>query len=79
MGPFTSLPGAITRRIACGILGAAYATQGNVSGAEQMFRRALAIAETVHGPQSSLTAKEVHGWPAPEPLRHGLSTGSYRK
>ena len=45
--------------IACGILGAVYATQGNVPGAEQMFRRALAIAEKVHGPQSSLTASAL--------------------
>ena len=44
---------------ACGILGAVYATQGNVPGAEQMFRRALAVAEKVHGPQAPLTASAL--------------------
>jgi len=44
---------------ACGILGAVYATQGNVPGAEQMFRRALTLADKAHGPNSPFTASAL--------------------
>ena len=41
---------------ACGVLGAARAVEGNVPAAERLFRRALAIAEKAHGPDSHHTA-----------------------
>ena len=42
--------------LACGVLGAARAMQGDTAGAERYFRRALAIAEKVHGARSEETA-----------------------
>ena len=42
--------------MACGALGAARATKGDVAGAERYFRRALAVAEKVHGPRSEEAA-----------------------
>ena len=44
---------------ACGVVGAWLATQGDVAGAERMFRRALAIAEKAHGPQANETASAL--------------------
>ncbi len=51
LGPLDARTGA-----ACGLLGAVSATKGDVLSAERMFRRALAIAEKAHGPQSPETA-----------------------
>ncbi|MBK5291512.1 MAG: tetratricopeptide repeat protein [Acidobacteriia bacterium] len=41
---------------ACGTLATALATQGDVPGAERLFRRALTIAGKAHGPNSRETA-----------------------
>ena len=54
LGPNDTRTGA-----ACGILGALRAIQGDVPGAEQFFRRALAIAEHAHGPQAPETASAL--------------------
>jgi len=58
---FERANGAIGGRdgLACGALGAVRATQGDVAGAERYFRRALAIAEKVHGPRSEETASAL--------------------
>jgi tetratricopeptide (TPR) repeat protein len=44
---------------ACGVLGAALATAGDVVKAERLFRRALSIAEKAHGPNSPETANAI--------------------
>lgn len=44
---------------ACGVLGAALATDGDVSGAERLFRRAVTIAEKAHGPNAPETASAI--------------------
>ena len=44
---------------ACGTLGAALATRGDIAEAERMFRRALAIAEKAHGPKAPETASAL--------------------
>lgn len=44
---------------ACGVLGAALATKGDVYSAERMFRRALMIAEKAHGPNAIQTASAL--------------------
>lgn len=54
LGPADARTGA-----ACGTLGAALATQGDVAGAERMFRRALAITEKAHGSRSLETANAL--------------------
>lgn len=54
LGPADARTGA-----ACGVLGAALATEGDVAGAERMFRRALAIAQKAHGPQAPETANAL--------------------
>jgi tetratricopeptide (TPR) repeat protein len=54
LGPADARTGA-----ACGVLGAALATRGDVSGAERLFRRALAIAEKAHGPLAPETANAL--------------------
>lgn len=51
LGPMDARTGA-----ACGTLGAALATRGDVVEAERMFRRALAVAEKAHGPKAHETA-----------------------
>jgi tetratricopeptide (TPR) repeat protein len=54
LGPMDSMAGA-----ACGTLGAALATRGEVVQAERMFRRALSIAEKAHGAESPKTASAL--------------------
>jgi tetratricopeptide (TPR) repeat protein len=54
LGPQHSLTG-----LACGTLGAALAIQGDVPGAERMFRRSLAIAEKANGPNSKEAANAL--------------------
>jgi tetratricopeptide (TPR) repeat protein len=54
LGPMDALTGA-----ACGTLGAALATRGDVVESERMFRRALAIAEKAHGPNAPETASAL--------------------
>jgi tetratricopeptide (TPR) repeat protein len=44
---------------ACGVMGAVLATQGDVAGAERMFRRALTVAEKAHGPKAAETASAL--------------------
>ena len=44
---------------ACGVLGAALATKGDIRRAEQLFRRALTIAEKAHGPKAPQTASAL--------------------
>lgn len=44
---------------ACGVLGAALATNGDVMGAERFFRRAVAIAEKAHGSNAVQTASAI--------------------
>ena len=44
---------------ACGVLGASLAIRGDVAGAERLFRRALAIAEKAHGPETPQTASAL--------------------
>jgi len=44
---------------ACGVLGASMAIRGDVAGAERLFRRALAIAEKAHGPETPQTASAL--------------------
>lgn len=44
---------------ACGVLGASLAIRGDIAGAEQMFRRALAISEKANGPRAQQTASAL--------------------
>lgn len=54
LGPMDERTGA-----ACGVLGAAQAMRGEIVQAERLFRRALAIAEKVHGPNGAPTASAL--------------------
>ena len=54
LGPRDARTGA-----ACGVLGAALATRGDIVSAERLFRRALAIAEKAYGPNAPQTASAL--------------------
>ncbi len=54
LGPQDARTGA-----ACGVLGAALATTGDIAAAERLFRRALTISEQAHGPTATQTASAL--------------------
>ncbi len=61
LAAFEKKPGLTDGRAstACGLLGVAMATRGDVAGAERMFRRALVLAEKAHGPAGGETANAL--------------------